>query len=388
MRRIELAVGLGLLLGPLAYAITLEPRTETELVIVHEVAPTEEAFPGSETIPVVTPPVETAEPEMAEPTPEPIPEDAIAFAFVNEAGIVLSTDADPAWGKGRLRGHVGPGEFRAAKRADGHRTPAELWAQRGRTFDLYGREGKLCTVRVGELSVLAQHDGPDLYEVFAGDETNPIDWDSFDPKSKKRSEIRKAVWRHTSEINPWLVAEPLGDESCKGALWARDSRLPPPVVLVETDEANEFTERKIAEFATSPEQAGNKADYQQFYAELEDESREYYDEWDAIAAQHPATASSWQDADGVTHLVEMRFGVDDEGCGEGFSTLITNVDRVVDGAFVPTDFSPNAVTIFDADGDGQWEQLHEHYWNGEVNWLDSATLESGWDLLRAYECPC
>ena len=120
---------------------------------------------------------------------------------------------------------------------------------------------------IGIQQILAQHDGPDLYEVFAGDETNPIDWDAFDPKSKKRSEIRKAVWRHTSEINPWLVAEPLGDESCKGALWARDSRLPPPVVLVETDEANEFTERKIAEFATSPEQAGNKADYQQFYAE-------------------------------------------------------------------------------------------------------------------------
>ncbi|MEM7158869.1 MAG: hypothetical protein AAF799_38870 [Myxococcota bacterium] len=387
MRRIELVVGMGLLLGPLAYALTLEPQTETELVIVHEVAPAPEAFPQSETIPVLEPAAE-AEPAAAEPAPEPIPEDAIAFAFVNEAGIVLDPDADPSWGKGRLRGHPGPAEYRAAKRADGTRVPAELWAQRGRTFDLYGREGKLCTVRIGDLSVLAQHNGPDLYEVFAGDGVDPIDWDTFDPKSKSRRQIRHQVWRHTTDFNPWLVAEPLDDESCEGALWARDSRLPAPVVLTRSMDANEHTGRRLAQFATSEELASNKSNYEEYYAELDEESREYYDEWDSIAAEHAASAWSWRDAQGVTQLVEMTFGVDEEGCGEGYSTLITNVDRVVDEAFVPTELMPNAVTVFDADNDGQWEALYDHSWNGDVNYLESATLEAAWDILRAYECPC
>ncbi|MCH9683375.1 MAG: hypothetical protein K0V04_18205 [Deltaproteobacteria bacterium] len=403
-RAIDLTVGMGLLLGPLAYALLLEGET----VVVTEYVPQPVVVQPSECAPpppaaVEPTPVVEEEPEPVvepdpDPEPEPEPSDRIAFAFVNEAGIVLSTEAPASWGTGRLRKHAGPGQFRAAKRANSKQVPQSLWTQRGRTFDLYGAAGKVCTVRVGALSVIAQHEGPSLYDLFVPDgewleEADPADvdrvpYEQFDESSKTPRDIRRKVWSYLGkDESAWLVAEPLDDDSCKGAVWARDAQLPAPAVLHPSDEPSASSQQFIDRFSASDELAELRASHEEWKSESGNEVMADYDDWEAIATRSPATVRSWLDVDDTPQRMELNFGEPGEGCGDGFYSEIERVDAMVDGEWTSTDSSTGALAIFDADLDGKWETLHGND-DGTPMWLTSPTLEQSWSLPEQFYCPC
>lgn len=383
MRWIEAVVGTGLVLGPLAYALTLQPEVvETVELVEVERQAAPQVIPEVTVIPVAAEPAIAVAPE--EPT-EVEPSDRIEFAFVNEAGIVLSTDADVAWGKGRLRGNAGPGQYRAAKKADGATVPASLWAQRGRTFDLYGADGKVCTARLGDISVLAQHNGPDLYDLFDNN-SSVLDYEEFENRTISRKEIRAEVWSIAQEGGSWLVAEVISDDACTGALWARDSSLPAPTVLRLSDNPSPETERRLALHEASAELADTQAEYEKWYADVAPEDRDYHDSWSTIVSRSPATVQGWVDADGVVRMVELRFGEEGEFCGDGFDTRISALEHVTAEGFEDTAQSVEAEAVFDADGDGRYEFLYFGFDSGAN--LDSETLGDGWEIDQAFMCPC
>ncbi|MEX1367630.1 MAG: hypothetical protein AB1Z98_31160, partial [Nannocystaceae bacterium] len=395
-RTAELVVGMALMVGPLAYALTLEPVTETELVVVHEPSLGELSARPEPVVPLapVAPVIEPVE-DAPEPPPRAVDEDLIAFAYVNEAGLVLSNEAEAAWGKGRLRRHAGPGQFRAAKRADARVVPESMWAQRGRSFDLYGPQGKVCTARLGELSVLAQHDGPTEFDLFNGDDYAYGAWEDFEANSPSAAQTRAQVWSLAEDgtqdmrASVWLAAEIIGDAPCEGALWARDSELPPPILLEASDEPSPLGQRRIAEHEASEELAQIRDDYETFLAELDEQWRGDYGTWDRLAKEHPAKVRTWSDDDGTAHFVELHFGTSEGNCGDGHYSEIHAIDAVVDGAFESVEGPADPVAIFDADLDGRFERLYESQ-DDDDPWssasLESETLGDSWYLEAVFTC--
>ena len=387
-RWVELAVGLGLMLGPLAYALTLEPEVVEHVEVVEVLATPRAQLERVDVVPV-QPAAEPAPVAPAEPEPV-VEDDRIPFAFVNAAGIVLEPEAETAWGKGRLKAHAGPGEFRAAKAVDGVAVPQALWAQRGRSFDLYGASGKLCTVRLGDYAVLAQHDGPSLYDLIHGEDGT--DWDAFDEEAVTPRQIRRAVWERAADTKPWLVAEIVGGPECEGALWARDASLPPPVILHPVDEGEPVLEARLAAHAESEVLAEREAEYRHFLAERPADERGFSGDWNTVAAESPATARAWLDAEGTPRLVELEFGADESSCGEGMDYSIRSIDVVnPDGGFEPYAGSVGALAIFDADLDGEWELLHESedLSRGPDRLATESTgLMDSWYVDQIWYCPC
>lgn len=403
MRRgtIERIVGMSLLLGPLAYALTLQPQV-VEVVEVVEVVQIAEGIEAAPTLvpdvipeipPAPAPDLDDAAPVVA-PAPTPTSEGRLSFAFVTAAGLVLSTEAKTAWGKGRLRDHAGPGEFRAAKRADPKRIPEDLWAQRGRTFDLYGTDGKVCTARLGTLSILAQHDGPSLFELYYGEDgAEPeVDYDTFEAQHHSAAQIRRKVWSTAMDDEygtAWLVASLSSDTPCKGALWARDRELPAPVILRASDEPSALTQQRLAQHEASEALAQTRRDYIAWYEnELTDEIREDTETWEALVGEYPAHVRTWLDAQGRATFVELDFGDEGGWCGEGFDSSIASLDRVIDGRFEPTEHPRAPLMIFDADLDGRYEMLFADDTHGGASLLMSESMATDWDINQVFFCPC
>lgn len=383
---IELAVGTGLLLGPLVYALSLDAAPAAECT-----AELAEPAPVTVVETVVVEHCEQPVPVEVEvevpPEPEPEPEvelplaDLAKFLFVTDAGIVLSSEAERSWGTGRLFEPAGKVSFRAAKRANSTKVPAELWSMRGRSFDLYGADGKVCTARLGELRVVAQYAGWSLGGVL-GDE-----WYEEDPEGASKTEIRKGLWQRD---DLWLVAQIASDEPCKGALWARDAELPPPTVLRRSSASNPTVEARRVAFEKSEELAEAERSYRAEYAELAEhdpESLEYYSSWDTIVAQRGVELWSWLDAEGRPQLVGLEFGEEMGGCGS-LSSQLTALDFVRDEAFVPVEHGYAPAAIFDADGDGQLELLYDNEIGDVSYWLVSETLEQAVAVEEDWYCPC
>lgn len=401
-RTIELCVGLGLLLGPLGYALTLEPEV-IEVVEVVEVA----QAPAPSIDPVMVEWVEApaTEPAPVEPQAEaeaeaaPNLEGRLSFAFVNQAGMVLSTTAERTWGSGRLRAHAGPGEFRAAKRADLAKIPADLLAQRGHTFDVYGASGKVCTARLGELSILAQHNGPSEIELFHGNmDFIDEEEDGSDPFEKLEQEehtprqIRAKVWSfaETGWTPPsadeedhddrWLVAPLVSETSCEGGLWARDAELPPPTVLHLVEEASPITAQRVAVHQASAALAEAKLSYERELADApEDES---LTDWATLVRDYPVSVKAWHDETGAPRLTELEFGYEPEGCGEGGPHL-ASVDMVVGSSFESLELEIHPLAVFDADLDGRFELLYGSSLSSETDGLGQS-----WSIYEEFYCPC
>jgi hypothetical protein len=384
-RHVELAVGLGLMLGPLVYALSLEPTAASECAAEIEIA--EPAEPASTdaceqlepiTIEVAPEPTEL-EPVVVEPAPEPTPEPSFElarFLFVTDAGVVLSTEAKREWGKGKLFVPKGKVSYRAAKRANPITIPAALWSMRGRTFDMYGADGKLCSARLGELRVVGQYDGWSLGGVLGQD------WYDEDPESASKAEILAGLWQRD---DLWLVADFESADSCKGALWARDAELPPPMILRRSTDPTPASEARLAAFLRSEELAETERSYRAEYAELDAETREYYPNWDEMVAEHGANVWSWIDVDRRAHVVGLEFGREPDGCGEPLWSRHTALDLVRGDELVPTSYGHSPTAIFDADLDGELEFLYVNYGG---RWLESPTLETRAVVEEDWMCPC
>ncbi|MBL4688792.1 MAG: hypothetical protein JKY37_29655 [Nannocystaceae bacterium] len=267
--------------------------------------------------PSETPEPEAAEPEPAEPEPTtPDVHGRLAFAFVNEAGLILSTEAIRAWS--------------------------------------------------------TDDDG--------------AEYDAFEAAHPSAKEIRRKVWSSASENTLWLAAKLISDGDCQGALWARDHELAPPTVLRRTTDVSEPGRRRLAEHHASEELAAVKAHYIEWYRE-QSEFGVAYDPWETLVRRHPATVASWLEAD-VVRVVELEFGEESEGCGDGDDTRITSVDLVVGTAFEALDSGSHPTAVFDADLDGKFELLYSDELSGASWYLGSDTLEASWSLDEVFVCPC
>lgn len=403
-RTIEFCTGLVLLLGPLVYALTLEPEV-IEVVRAPDVVAARPVVEPAAPATCEQSDAPDAEPACVAPAPvTPTPDEPAAvasdldgrmpFAFVNGAGLVLSTTADPAWGRGSLRAHGGPGQYRAAKQVDVAKLPEALWAQRAHTFDVYGPSGKLCTARLGELSVLAQHNGPSLFEVFHGS-MDAIEWDAeagdedplvaFERETPTAKQIRAKVWSSTTlgTESVWLVAALESDTSCQGGLWARDAELPPPVTLHRAPGPLPITEQRIAAHETSAELAAVKRAYEEWRNEIPEDNRAAVTEWATIEREHPARALAWLDDAEVPRLVELDFGRAPDGCGDLDATRISAVDIVVDGKFKPTEHAIDPLAVFDINLDSRFELLY-----ADTLVSDTPELIQHWTVFEEYYCPC
>jgi hypothetical protein len=263
-----------------------------------------------------------------------------------------------------------------------------MLAQRGRTFDVYGPNGKLCTARLGELSVIAQHDGPSLFEVFHGSldaveyeagEEHPAD--VFERQEHTPKQIRGKVWR-SADADRWLVAELVSDIPCEGALWARDAELPAPRLLHAGP--SPIVEQRLAALEASATLAEAKQEYATWLDE-HPEDREGMSTWAEIEREHPATVEAWLDETGTPRIVELELGTSSDfgECGDYPITEITAVDEVIDGAFVPTERSTGFRAAFDVDLDGRYELLYENYLHSET-----PELSLDWSIYEEWYCPC
>jgi hypothetical protein len=387
-RSLEFAVGTGLLLGPLVYVLTLPPTNEVPAVCESEPAPEVVVVVCAAEQPVVEP-AATPEPvvvEPSEPAPElqPAPPSASAspFLFVHGNMLVLSTTAAPEWGTGKLYEPPGEATFRVAKQAALSKLPAELAAQRERVFHLYGKHGKLCTARLGELQVINQYDGWGLDGVLGEDAT--VEYDG--PDSVPAELWREPLWRHEGH---WLVAEIISEGRCDDALWARDASLPSPTILRVADENPPLAERRLAQFERSEEIEDLREAYEAWYAELAPEMHEYESDWAKLTAEYPASVRAWVDGADVVHVVEVDFGVDTEGCGDGYNARIAEVELVRGDVFVDTEIWPDMDMILDIDLDGRFEFLHVGPpWDSGTVLTDENGMIDGIGIDQDFQCPC
>ncbi len=394
---LDQTVGMTLLLGPLVYALTLGvgPRPTPDAParaatpqpvdagaepgggLVCEAGSEEGLEEAVEPAVIETPAPAPVEPSVIielDPDPdEPGPETSTAgaFYFVSKAGLVLTTDASAEWGHGRLRRASGEGEFNTRKPVDPRALPDEHWAARGRLFDLYGVDGKVCTARISRLSVVAQYFGEQLYDFAYTKGYEELD-------DLPASEWMPEVW----DIgHRWLVGQIVSSEDCDGALWARDASLPPPRLLRAASADTTAAQARRRLFKGERERV--KAAYAR-YVEGEDE-RGYARSWKEIERSYPLQTKAWIDEEGRARFVELQFGQPEVGCGGGFDSEISTVHAVDGdrGALTATPLRAGAQAVFDADLDGRFEFLHaDHYLLSEsAEVIDSA--EIGWD-----GCPC
>lgn len=214
-RELEFTVGLAFLLGPMVYALTLPnavQHCDVPAIVPASVEPPE------------CPPAEVEVVIEAEPTRGPV---LRPFMFVEGGKVILHTDAPAEWGRGELFEPRGEAPFRVARSADLDRLPGDLAAQVARSIDLQGPAGKLCSVTIDRLAVVAQYTGDGMADVFDGG--FPYDEEGW-PIGVSRETSRSLLWTTQSR---WLVGELSDLSGCGGALWARDSDLPAPTILTD-----------------------------------------------------------------------------------------------------------------------------------------------------------
>ncbi|MCA9682930.1 MAG: hypothetical protein KC457_12085, partial [Myxococcales bacterium] len=313
--------------------------------------------------------------------------------FVQAGRLVLDTEAGPRWARGALRELPGSeDDFIVSKPLVERAIPARHLDQRGRSFDLYGRDGKLCSATVGELQVIAQYTGPTADDLFEygydyGDDDDDDDDDDVleeeEPPEPSKAQILPKVW----ETQPhWLVADlvPNGDCDFDEVLWARDAQLPAPLLLTRSAQESIVTREYAKVFWASTALAENRDNYLTAYASLDDEERTYTDDWKTMVKSFPLVLVSWLDPHGRPLFVEYQFG-GGEVCS-AFNAYMEGINQITQDGFVEVDSDLRPVAIFDADLDGRFEFYYDiDLGSARVR---SETLEMEASVDGDTYCPC
>ena len=375
-RLVECAVGGALFLGPFAYALTLSgpapasecqaaPRlVEVERVIVE---PAECVSPKPK-------PKPKPEPEP-EPEPEPIPDFAAPLLLVDGDYLIFDSDAKAKWGEGRLFEPPAGTGHGAAKRATPDQVPASRWNLGGRTYDIYGSEGKLCTAEVGELLVIAQYEDSELVDLL-----EPGQQPELSPK-----QVRALVWETQSR---WLVGRLQGEGECEGGLWARDAALPPPVVLRSSDPSTALAEERLQRFRASKELSELEAAYREWHSSHDHGSYEA-EPWDELLEYTQPSVRSWVDAEGRERVISLDFGRP-ATCGS-FDTELDSIEERIEGELVRLEQSNSPSAVVDADLDGRLEYLYQVYdskWRTLRVVSETKELQRSTELAHDFACPC
>lgn len=265
-----------------------------------------------------------------EPDPDPPASlQAPGFMFVFGNLVVLEPDADSTWGVGPLRiEHRG-------ESVDGHQSidiakvPAALAALSGIAVTLYGPRGRVCAGRLGELAL------------FGHQRSN-------EPSPAEPTELPS---------RPRLVAALTAtDRACDGALWARKSDLPPPIVYARDPKPPAAViARAIAAAKLQPRFRDLQRSHTEFLAEVEPDDRKEVTPWKQLLAKHLRT-SLWRSPARSIAIVELG---DPEAvsCDLYFTGSLTLVFEVKGDALtlLSADGSWRTNAVFDVEADGVLE---------------------------------
>jgi hypothetical protein len=282
------------------------------------------------------------------PAPAPAPVSHASARPLHDGRVLLSLDADPTWATGpasTIGSTTYHEKWQLESAVDLDALPPELRSFVGMTVDLYGPAGRLCTV-VLDTPVLEAH----LQMEHLSEPENGSHYADPGPD---------ALWRQlsTEDGAVLLVAGFRADPSCADALWARDAKLPPPIVLTPRDAAAHVSllDAEVSRALATP--AGKKfaASYNAYVAD---------DEWDEAVPWSvildEAERRVWVDEADVAQVVTLGFG------SFAFSpcqwqgpahAVVRQLGLGVEIFDMVADSLPSPAAVFDADLDGRFELL-------------------------------
>lgn len=365
----------------------------------HEAVEHEVLRPEVLAVPVPVPvPMPEAGP-LSEPAPEPAPEPVpvpeaeppapftygTSFAFVVEiegaAHLVLAPEAEPDWAAGPL---TALGEYGVRRRVDRTMVPPALLAHLDGTFDVYETDGRSCRGRLGEPFLYADASGDLLWDT---EET----YDDAEDLTTASPRVRKVVWEEGRRL---LVAPLEGTGACGDARWARDARLPAPVlpIAVERPSKLHVQEARRAYLRTEPLRAA-AAEFDTYAQQERDDSGNLLP---VAKLQHRLQSTAFTiGTAGVRAVLLDVDGPEFGGCGGlannwGLALVAgegATVDRIVPGAYGQPEM------LVDLDADGSPEVLSAPRYDGGGWSLHTVHDEAFEDLatmsdMPYFGCPC
>lgn len=298
------------------------PVVEKKVVVEKQVEPVKpdtkveaKVEPAKPVEPVAPPVVDAAKPGLA----------AEQFMFVFRGDVALAASAEEGWGTGKVKFKKTKQGLEGRRDVDATKLPEALRKLDGAAVTLYGARGKVCEGTLRGLSLYGLSE--------RGDE------------EETEGELPSM---------PALMAG-LADKkgSCTGALWARRSELPAPLV---------FTAGKAdaALIARAREATGKLVAYAAMGTSYGDYARETDDKvsWEKFAAKQ-FRAAVWTEAGGRRLVVTEVGDPDNVRCEANFSESLAAVFEVAgDELRVLTESGPwQAQALFDANADGAIEAL-------------------------------
>lgn len=260
--------------------------------------------------------------------------------FVTRGVAVLQPEADPTWGTGPTRIQKLAEAVEGRRAVDLARVPAELAALRGVEVVLHGPRGRVCSARLGDLSLLGYYGGVDMAEP--------------DPSAGDDDRMPSM---------PHLVAELApGEGDCAGALWARKADLPAPLEFAaETSVDRALAGRArvaVGKLDAFTRLKGAYAEYLQGPPPDEEDGGEPLP-WEKYVAAN-LRVDAWKQIGGERRLVVVQIGdLENVRCGYYFAEPLSAVFELAGDRLTPlSDAAPwRPAAIFDADGDGALEVL-------------------------------
>lgn len=307
-------VGASLVFGACPGAPT-QAQEEKAAVVVEEKVMAQEVVPVKD-VPPSTPQVEVKPAGLA----------AARFMFVFRGEVALEPAAEEAWGTGKVKFKKTKEGLEGRRDVDMAKLPEAIKQLDGAAVTLYGARGEVCEAIIKGMTIYGVSE--------RGDE------------EESEGELPSM---------PVLMAG-LADKKgpCAGALWARRSDAPAPVVYA----AKKVDAAMLARVRAATEKLTAYAAMATAYGEY---ARDTGDKltWDKFAAKQ-LRAELWSEVGGARELVVVQVG-DPESvrCEANFSESLAAVFAIEGQELrVVTESGPwQPTALFDADGDGAVEVL-------------------------------
>jgi hypothetical protein len=229
-------------------------------------------------------------------TPGAIDLDAFRrFAFVADGEVIVSLQADDAWGTGAPRLEKGGSDHllqRTRRAVDSNRLPPGVSTLRGLPVRLLDARGVRCEATLGDLSLRG--------EVFT-------------QLQGLGADAANEAW---AESPHYLVARVVGDrKACAGATWARAAALPQPAIATAGPPSPEAKSRALAAFKALPASRSIQGAFEHWYAGEHPKSHRPPPSWFEGSARQ-LTVRVFRPASGPALLsVSARIGEGD--CSDG-----------------------------------------------------------------------
>jgi hypothetical protein len=246
--------------------------------------------------------------------------------------VVITADADPAWGSGRPSGPFEEFHKMATVAASGA-PMASAWASRA--MKVFAFDGKTCDATVGALKLVAggtPHFGE--VQIWDGDEAM-----SEDGRKWSQAERARAVWDLSS---PYLIGELEILGNCAPVIALAPAAKPLVTMRQPADPANAAAKAALAAFRKLPDHASLQADWEANY--------EGKGPWESSA-----TVTSYTGDGRTFHVVSAAEG---SGCGDFLGELVAVFEDKGGKPTLISDPSQGFMRIdgiIDSDGDGKVE---------------------------------